>query len=406
MDDQKTNEALRYYGNMSFLNPWDPRDSELIDIIIEQSEDPIGKRLNIDEINDRLRINGFSPLDLINSRKLEARGLLELPYKILERGERTLSDDGYFGDQYNSLATAYGFHRYDSVAYMYLEHKETGERLKLQANPKGNYLLERILWLDDSEFPFTMYNTIEETGVFKEYFMEIQRRAKNEQRRIDDYLNDTRNYGERIGARILDNRIYVYCEIYNYVIPERNEYYLMEFHKGKYILSVYRKSAFMGKYLSNDEYKTHYGIEENEPQEKYESADQLEELINNRSLSNEQKILLKHRRSIYRKMSITIDKCIDGLRSREIFVNNYEHNIDSESFLCTYYGLENEFQCNITEDGSIEIGRNEAEIEMQPGKVVSIAISDLKRAFELGFSNFEDICKVKKIKGNIDAILY
>ena len=37
-------------------------------------------------------------------------------------------------------------------------------------------------------------------------------------------------------------------------MPERNEYYLMEYLNGKYVLSVAHDSMFMEEYLSKDKY--------------------------------------------------------------------------------------------------------------------------------------------------------
>lgn len=105
---------------------------------------------------------------------------------------------------------------------------------------------------------FQNYRDIVETGDFKDFFLELQRNAKKEQRYMDNLLNDTRNYGERIGAGIRDDMIYIYCEKYNYEIPERNEYYLMEYIKGKFSLSVYEKSVFMYKYLSKVQFTRDY----------------------------------------------------------------------------------------------------------------------------------------------------
>lgn len=50
-----------------------------------------------------------------------------------------------------------------------------------------------------------------------------------------------------------------FYEIYNYSIPEKNEYYFMDCVNGKYTLYVSPESIFMRFYLTDKEYSNIYG---------------------------------------------------------------------------------------------------------------------------------------------------
>ena len=74
--------------------------------------------------------------------------------------------------------------------------------------------------------------------------------------------------------------------------------------------------------------------------------------------------------------------------------------------VCKSYGLEKEFDCICdNEYGDIILGKEEANLTDENGQSVTISFQELKRAFELGFTNSDQICRVKSSKGSIEEVL-
>ena len=313
----------------------------------------------------------------------------------------------FYGDPYESLSTAYDFHRYRCVATMWLDDTQNNKQYKLTAKPDGEYFLEISPWPDAPETPFHAFKSIDETDEFKDCFLELQSMAKIEQRHMEEYLNDTRNYYERISAGILHDSIHVYFEKYNYTIPERNEYYLMEYIDGIYRLSVSHNSQFMSKYLTSREYREHYGKAESQLFETYDTIEEIEALSNSHHRPQESKEVIMLRIKAYKKMQIVVDKCLEQLRERTVFIRNLERIWDDQDRVCAYYGLEEEFQCKLDDEcGDFMTAELEsADIIDSDGQKVTVTLSDLRRAFELGFKDAAEICRVIRKKGSIESVL-
>ena len=106
-------------------------------------------------------------------------------------------------------------------------------------------------------------------------------------------------------------------------------------------------------------------------------------------------------------MKVEIDKCLEQLRNREVFVRNLEYIYDDRDRVCAYYGVADEFKCELDhEQGDVmTAGVDSANIITEDGQTITLEISDLYRAFELGFNSADEMCRVKKTKGSIEAVL-
>ena len=404
MDEEDTNEALRLYQFMPKLDIESPRDNLIIQVLSGGFDDLI----SIDAVNARLQRYGLPALDIINHRdRVGKRTCIgpqkSFPYLVLKKNVKTVTTEHMY-DQYNSFESAYSFKRYKCIATMWLDDSVNKKIYILTVGPNDGYHLETRPW---SAKPFKSFKTIEDTGDFMDYFQELKSMARSEQCRIEEYLNDTRNYYERLSAKIWNESIHVFMEKYNYTIPERNEYYLFEYIDGVYRLSVAHKSLFMRKYLTEEEYKEHYGEDAASPFESYDTLEAIEGLWKDSKSSEESNYILKLRASVYRKMKVEIDKCLEQLRNREVFVRNLEYIYDDRDRVCAYYGVADEFKCELDhEQGDVmTAGVDSANIITEYGQTITLEISDLYRAFELGFNSADEMCRVKKTKGSIEAVL-
>jgi len=368
----------------------------LIKYLIDHAGDPNG----LEEINCALRTNGYPELDTSHRKgKLNSEVSLphmkSLPYTITRKVVQTYLDEG---DQYSSLETAFDF-RYRCVAAALLE-KDGKIKYVLEAFSDGN------LSVKDKDLPLPqLFKTISETGEFKDYFSELATLAKQEQRRIDAQLNDSRNYPGRLSANLKNDAIHVFYEQFNYALPERNEYYLMEYADGQLKLSVSHQSMFMTNYLSEVEYKKRFGTQPKTISEEYYSLEEIDAKTNDTGVSSYHRDILSKRRAAFVKFSKIVYDALDKIRNRTLFIRNFEMIWDNPWDVCKFYGLEKEFDCIYDDEyGEIVLGKEEANLTDENGNSIIISFQELKRAFELGYMNSDQICRVKTSKGSIEGI--
>lgn len=395
LDSEETNDALMLYQYMPTLDAKNPRDDELIEILEEQ----FAARLSIPEINARLVRNNFPELDIID-RRSGARLISNrnsLPYVVLKKQVRTYADDLLWGDPYNSLMTKYDVDQYRCSGEMWLDDSKDKLIYHLVSSSYGSYSVTKHgkNLSDTKEF-----QKREDTDIFIDYFIELDSMKNREMRDMLSVLNDTRNYKERVSANIRDDLFYVYAETYNFDVPQLNEYYLYENLGGKEQFSVCRKSEFMRCYLTTERYLEVFGKNPKEQVTCYNSLDELDS-------SNENLNLLKYRKRIFidlREKAYTL--CL-GLKERTIFVQNLDWIFDDRDRVCSYYGVEREFECSCDDEyGSFMTAKiKSADIKMSDGSHIALELDDLYRAFELGFSDIEEICRVKKRIGSINNII-
>ena len=396
LNDKETDDAL-IICQMPRLDALIAREDFLIDYL----RDINGYPKSIKEVNCALRDHGYSELDT-NRHKEKNKANDSLPqkkglsYTVARKVVRTYLDEG---DQYNSLETAFDF-RYRCVAAAFLE-KDGNIKYILEAFSDGH------LSVTDKDLPFPQFfKTVNETGEFRDYFSKLVDLVKQEQHKIEAQLNDSKNYQGRLSANLKNDAIHVFYEEFNYALPERNEYYLMEYIDGQLKLSVSKQSMFMNEYLSVDEYKKYYGTQFPNISEKYRSHEEIIEKINDTSPSSYHREILSKRRSAFVKLSKIVYDALDKIRNRTLFIRNFEMIWENPGDVCKFYGLEKEFDCTHDgEYGEIVLGKEEAKLTEENGHSIIISFQELKRAFELGFLNSEQICRVKMLKGSIEDVL-
>ena len=400
MDIEETNEALNLYNYMPVLNSDNRRDDILMTILEEQYNNP----LTIEEINRYLIRNDCPELDIIDHRVSRKRASQKkfTPYKLLKKQVRTFSAAPLFGDPYDSLAYKYSIFRYNCFAKMWLRDEKQETLYKLTAAPQHQYFLETH---NKNLLDTQAYKTIDDTGVFKEYFIELEGMANQELKKLYQILNDTKNYQTRIGAGICDETLHIYVETYNYKVPEINEYYLYEYKNGMTVLSVFHKSEFMRCYLRPDTYSAVYGKNENSPIARYSSIEELLTRENeNASVSED---LLRCRSAYFRELKKQADNLLLDLKAKKKYIRHLEDIYDDLDRVCEYFGVEKEFNCTCDDEyGAIMSAEKRAvDFQFEDCGLINISIEDLYNAFELGFSNIHEICRAKKKWGSIENML-
>lgn len=400
LNSEDTDKALTIC-NMPRLDAEIDREDYLIGFLDELFGDPVG----IDELNQKLFKAGHSELDINHHRNKNDDYIKtkrnDFAYRIIKTIVRTYIDEG---DQFSSLETAYDF-RQRCEAVIFLE-KDTNTQIVLISRTDGSMIIKTEPCPQNAILPAEIYTNVEETGEFADYFLYLNKLARKEQQRVEQYLNDTKNYRGRLGANLKNDTIHIFYEEYNYSMPERNEYYLMEYVDGHYCLSVSNSSMFMKEYLSDEEYSKHYHNAKRFDRKKYVSLEEIENELNNPETGLYKKDILLDRKRAFKALQKKVSVCLEKLKDRTVFIRNLNMIWDNQAGeVCCFYNLKNEFDCSVDENGEIIVGKLDADIIDNDGSCVKISINELMRAFELGFTDSEQICRAKKFKGTVESVL-
>lgn len=399
LDIETTNIGLKLYNNMLPLNVDDARDEMIMDLLES------GEPHTVNEINLALTQAGFSPLELF-THKGQAHlvsNMNSTSYKVLETRVKTFMNEimdsayvGYIGSRYDP-------ENYRCNVACALEDYELNARYLLYADTrKGLYSMRTSTGKYE---PTTSYSSLDETGRYKEVFATLDQRAHKELSKLLDVLNDSKNYGSRLGAQIINEQLHSYAESFNYSFPELNEYYLVDRVGHDATLKVYKKSAYMPLYLSDGAYSKYYKRKRPDPIAVYSSIDGLEQAAAE-AKSHFEKDLLKNRKRHFTQLLEKLTSLEEGLKTRKQVIVDTDMYFDFPGEYCSYYGVDKEFDCvSDPNDPSIVFPQKDsAIIELPDIGPVSLTVDELHRAIELGITDIAEVCKIKKKMGSLEKI--
>ena len=228
MDSWEVCEALRSHKLMfPALDEENERDSCIINFL-DSPKHGFPDATIISDLNNALLNESFSELDIIDHRngtgQKERLDGLSTQYMITGYRFQMTDSNGYalYGDQYDSLATEYGLDRARCLGYMRIESNKTKEICHLRCSSEGD------LALFDSQHEILPrhFLSIQESGEYAPFFSKLKSMTRKYQRKLIDRLDDTRNYGERVSAHLIQGKAHIFAEKYNYRFPEANEYYV------------------------------------------------------------------------------------------------------------------------------------------------------------------------------------
>lgn len=393
-------EALGLYQYMPALDQYNPRDG----FITAQITGSPG--ITVEELNRRLIQRGFPGLDIQDKRDGKKKNtpdvVVDLPNKVLELKVRTpIDSDYYYGDPYNSLCTKYDPFNCRCTGDMILGDPKRKEIIHLIADTDG-YLSSQIYKVDD--FP-KQYETLDDTGDYNNYFIELINAVNVEKRRLLSILDDTRNYQSRTSARLIGDHITIFTEEFNYSIPEMNEYYVLIRAKGEYRLEVFDRSAFMHFYLFPEDLNKYYGNDELKPKEVYTSLEQIEELISQGENSSGDLARYRMRKRAFNRLQPKVDELYMDLKEGKAFIQNLDFIYDNCDETLSYYKIEKDFECDYDEEyGEIYASLKEKSYTLPSGVEVTITLDDIYSAFKYGYPSIEEICRIKATYGSVHAV--
>lgn len=396
------NEAL-YLHNMPGLDPDYSRDAGLLEIVYNYSEKP----LTLDIINERLRIKNIDPL-YIPHRGNKKVNTSRLSYKVLGKKARIFEDDLQHREIYNSLCLDYHPSLYRIQAEMWIEDIKDKSQYELSAYTDGY----RFSKNDKIEFMIAPVDKAGYVDIFKrktcdpngEYYIAFREMSDMLEMKLRVCLScliDTRNYKERISARIMNDELHIFCETFNYSIPELGEYYLTDYFSGEYKMYKSKDSMFMKWYLSPKEYKKYYSTPI-----KHQPID-LNRKIENNSRNYFEKEKLHIEKKLFDKQKKSIEELYRKLINGKIKIRNIECLDDNPYSTITYYGLDEMFEYTeeMTEDKILlNIGKESIIIPVN-NENIKITPDDVCFGFELGCEDIQAIAQLKQKYKNLKNVI-
>ena len=309
---------------------------------------------------------------------------------------------------------------------------DAGQHIRLYVSRKENYRrdpysvgfdrshigLERLpkeykIWnesvRDENGVPVLQRLAPETDCKYHELFEELDAADEKERRRIWSMLLDSRNTGKRISAKIIDNKLHIFTETYNYDMPESGEYYLMDYCDGAYTFSVSDVSRFMTLYLLREKYLQYYGEYSESNTRQYTSLEEIAAHENDYAEKRyyEREMITKHRMNAFQQMQSEIDdlrrKLKRGkaqIRSRELFgFGEYAMKFIAAFKLIELYKAKTEFCCEGLEtlrweNMCVEFylrSKKRVEFRLSDGRTVNLSRNDLYNGYELGLTSIEEI---------------
>ena len=424
VDADSTNIALRLYG-MPELNDYFKRDEILWDILSTQPDDP----KSVDEINKVLTSQCLEPLNIIRNKNEEKVEKKKSPYKLVRKYTQcTMKGIGRLSEPDCFLDLLYDTECFYNIRVC-MEYFGNGQRFELciryeEKDEKDENIyqvgIRRRIYPENPKYivykypngdcgsEIREYNDIADTGEFRECFNEIAKTVKTEKQKLRDTVNDTRNYGSRISAKVIGSELHVFCEEYNCDVPELSEYYLMDFCGDEYTLYILDRSCFMQMYLSAEEYEYIYekpaafclfNIHTEQNGKISSMAGKLQDPVKEMYISEEdiedaayeardigtfenysENTMTVLRIKAYKRMKLQVRAMIKKLKAGKAHIRSCEMLGDSaDKLIADYYGLSG----------------NTAEDIVSDSENVTLSFSDIKDGFELGLRNCEDIGRFK-----------
>ena len=397
LNSDEVNEALKLYG-FNELEPGNDdnantRDEFLIDIIEENSV----TKICILDINNMLSRKSFPKLDIIDHRGGISKHNNDQDYTIGDKQVNYNRTDYLLENPNTSLCNKYGiFTSYIDVSMTVIQNSTKYYlycRLVLNRSKTGklSHNYDYRLIREQGSHKQKVDTDDEIFHLFHPYFAELKIAAKDEIKRLYSILNDTKNYHDRISARIIDNQLHVFYEIYNYIIPEFGEYYLMDHSNGIYTLHVYKSSSFMQYYLSDQDYCNLYG-DLNKSLECYTSIKSIQEAIQKKENQARAEIL-ELRINAFKNIKKQIDNMLDTLKSGKVDIRDIDTLSDNSYEVLRYYKVADKFKCAYDpEVDEIDTpGVDSVLFTLTDGRQVDLSVEDLQNGFRLGLNSIDEI---------------
>ena len=427
---EETNKALFYYDDLPRLDDTiGCRDFFIMQTLAgnigrDNDIEYLGRGVEI--VNRVLKEYDFSELRLSNKTKSKEPKITFVTSADTQSHRTFTEISSIRFDYHKSLCDTYHPYQYRAKTVMeivdsskekcYLKYTNSNNRVYKYSN--SNVIPEELT--QDDELFLNYTNILKDTNL-------------RELRSCYELIFDTRNYGLRTSAKILKDEVVLFSESYNYVHPERNEYFYGEKINGAFTFKILKKSGFMESYLSEEDFNIYFPHKKvgNNPAIEFASIEEVKEYCR-KTFWNNPEIEWDYVKA-FSRIEKRVEKLKYNLIEGKEFIRSFEEYFDDEPWrLYKFYNVFEEFGCeeHIDEwpvykevnpfdekygiDDGIPIGtflcndkyswveanKSEAEFKYK-NQMVMLNFNDLKLAFELGINKIPEICKLKLAQPNL-----
>lgn len=437
LSECETNDALFYYDDLPRLDDTPGcRESYIIQTLegnigrldelkfVNQMDDLKFLNQSVAEVNKTLQSKGFSELRLSNKIKSkESKIVVQSDEEVDEYSITTEISSECFSFQ-APLGEKYHPNQYRVETQMKIMYPEN-MRCLLKYDSRANFLTKYEQ--DGERFRNNHERVNDDSELFMRYFNIIKDTNLRELRLCYEVAFDTRNHGLRQSAKYSKGKIELYSEKYNYIQPERNEYFSGEIIDGTFTFTIQKESRFMERYLSVDDFKKYYPYKKKE-ESGYLRLTTLEELKRYCKVRQWDSDIEWCYVQEFKSMKNHLNALKNSLIDKKQFIRSCDDYFSGEDQwrIYEYYNVLNEFGCVVKtkkwkvykeydpfaekyglDDGKpigsfqgydemtwFEPTKNEAIVKYK-NKTVNIDESELKLAFEMGIDNLDEICRLK-----------
>lgn len=425
LDTHDTNIGLYYNDFEDELDDSKVRDEIIMNIIDshrykddEQEIDEVYYNPDvIGEINYALQSAGMHELELIRHRKSGNNIKAKSSFKIIRKSLSYYTDNSFYHLNDAKLPLIEGLHAepIDKYGRRFYGNYSLNSKYRFNCSLKATIEYEkkgkRFSVSASSEDMESVKETVDEIC-----YSELRKLIDAELRKWDIIYNDTKNFGQRVSARIIDGQLLVFAEKYNFDLPLLNEYYVMEYCNGKRKMYVSHSSRFMKYYLSDEEYYKKYGNVSIRVINDYSATDEffgygslsqipLYDFADENPHTHFNMPLQFWRRQYFLMLEQAIYELVEKLEKGEEYIADINECSKGGYSIISYFNAEKEFQCvfKYEKEKIVIAGTNDPTptVTLSDGQEVTLCVQDLIDGAKLGLKTLEEVGRIKLKHGRL-----
>ena len=376
-------------------------------LIIAKLNESVKELVSINEINQSLSRQGSSPLRIRGRKAVD----YQCDYYVIETKLKVDYEEAKLGMYESSLERLYDVDLYPIVASSLVKHNDQEDYFIFKA-----YNDECSLFQCSENGTITSfiknYKSIEDADLsLRPIFNDLKNLLAIEKKKILTQFDDTKNYGVRTSAKYISGSIHVFAEKFDFSIPERNEYFFLDYHDGQYDFSISNKSQFYYCHLGDNKYKSIFRHYDSKILYSSHDKDEIKSYLEYTCGLNGSKILSTKRIDSFNNLILETEKLINRLKDGIIFIRDINYLFEEPEIdynVCSYYNIQDKFDFYLMDKNApIDFylpGVQESTFVFE-GKEVLINLDDVRKAFSYGLSTIDDICLVKIKYGSIENLI-
>lgn len=393
-------------------NGMDSADDSVINkrdkILIAKLEESTTNLVSIDEINQSLIRQGSSPLKIKGRRNTDYSD----DYYVLKTRTKVDYDEAHlFIMCANSLGVLYDVDLYPIVASALVKHNNSGDYFVLKM--RNNYCSlfrcdEHGMITGDSK----SFKSIADTDLLlRPIFNDLENLIAIEKKKIMSQFDDTKNYNVRISTKYFSGSYHVFAEKFDFSIPEKNEYFFLDYHDGQYNFSISNKSQFFYYYLGEDKYKSFFRFYNPKILYSSNSVDKIKSYLENASRSTVTRRLSSKRIETFNNLILEAENLINELKNESRYILDIYSFLDEPDIdytVCAYYNILDKFdfiQMDNNDITDVYLPRVQESAFVVDDKEILVSLNDVRKAFSYGLPTINDICSVKLKYGSIENLI-